>query len=215
MTFICPVCNELSSSKHEKFGKMKKGKNWRERSKERVKYAPAVGGSLAFFCPCCKERRQLSANNPFQEFNKHGHKNLWKEKEKEKKKRLKRLKSTITPRKPASRETTALTADGIAHELEFTPEDIDRAGFRVYRNSNAKVSWDDATEMRRLILKDILLHAALEPLLVIQCAARCWRARVRVKKIREAKNGKKKRRVRSSTSSVVSQDDAELKSAHK
>jgi hypothetical protein len=45
MTFVCPVCKEIASSKHAKLGKpMKKGKNWRERDRERVVQAVSVSG---------------------------------------------------------------------------------------------------------------------------------------------------------------------------
>lgn len=204
MTFVCPICKEVASSKHEKHGvnMKKKGKNWRERETERAKVVPTAGG-LAFFCPCCKEERSLKTHNPFAHFTKMGHKNF----KREKKKKMRRLKSTLEVQEAAKRsgkggEVTALTAEGLARELGFAPEDVDRAGFRVHRNTHARVSWNDADEMRRLILKDVLLHAVLEPLLVLQCAFRCWHAQARVKKAREMalKSSKKKKKLRASIS---------------
>lgn len=138
----------------------------------------AIGG-LAFHCPCCKEARALSVCNPFDEFTKMGHK----KRSEQKKMPLKKLNSLPPPEKDS--EVTALTAQGLAHALGFSPADVDRAGFRAHRACTASVSWDDATEMRRLVLKDIVMCAALQPLLVLQCAARVWRARARVKRIRE------------------------------
>lgn len=206
MTFVCPICKEIASSQHEKHGTnmKKKGKNWRERKTERVKVVTTPAG-LAFFCPCCKEQRSLHTHNPFAEFTSMGHKNF----KREKKKKLRRLKSTVEVQEAAAAkragkegEVTVLTAEGLARELGFAPEDVDRAGFRVHRNSHARVSWSDADEMRRLILKDVLLHAVLEPLLVLQCASRCWRAQARVKKAREMalKSSKKKKKKRASNS---------------
>lgn len=218
MTFVCPICKEIASSKHEKVDNMKKkGKSWRERKKERVKVAASVGG-LAFFCPCCKEKRSLNTHNPFSEFTKMGHKNP----KKEKKKKLQRLKSSVEMKEEAAakqagrtKEVTVMTAEGLARELGFAPEDVDRAGFRVHRNSQASVSWSDTDEMRRLILKDVLLHAVLEPLLVLQCAARCWRAQARVKKMREAvmKSSKKKKKFRASSSLELPPSSSSVASA--
>ena len=144
----------------------------------------------------------MDTNNPFSEFTNLGHKNP----KREKKKKLQRLKSTMEVQgNPSSREgeVTTLTAEGLARELGFAPEDVDRAGFRVHRNGQASVSWNDTDEMRRLILKDVLLHAVLEPLLILQCAFRCWRAQARVKKFRDMamKSSKKKKKLRSSSSS--------------
>lgn len=209
MTFVCPICKEIASSKHKKFGKMKKGKEWRQRNTERVKFAHdgSVGG-LAFHCPCCKEARSLSVHNPFDDFTKMGHK---KRKDLIKKKKLKRLQ-TLPP--PQAREETVLTAGGLAQALGFSPEDVDRAGFRVHRESSASVSWDDATEMRLLILKDILLHAVLEPLLVLQCAARVWRAKARVKKAREQLM-KSKRKKKTSRGLSLNLDAHEYRESHK
>lgn len=155
----------------------------------------------------------MDTHNPFAEFTTMGHKNP----KKEKKKKLRRLKTMEEVKKSSAAaaagrgpEETALTAQGLARELCFTPEDVDRAGFRVHRNSSATVSWDDVAEMRRLILKDVLLHAVLEPLLVLQCASRCWRACARVQKAREGalKSSKKKKKPhRTSTSSLMQQDE--------
>lgn len=209
MTFICPICKEVASSKHPKVGKMKKGKEWRQRSKERVKFSHdgSVGG-LAFHCPCCKEARSLSVHNPFDDFTKMGHK---KRKDLIKKKKLKRLDTLPATQ---AKEETVLTAGGLAQALGFSPEDVDRAGFRVHRENAASVSWDDATEMRLLILKDILLHAALEPLLVLQCAARVWRAKARVKKARE-QSMKAKRKKKTSRGLSLIADAPESKESHK
>jgi hypothetical protein len=166
----------------------------------RCQQQPSVAG-LAFFCPCCKESRSMATHNPFDDFHKHGHKNPKKEK---KKKKLKRLTSSLAEPVRRGEEATASTAEGLARELGFSPEDVDRAGFRVHHNPSASVSWSDCCEMRRLILKDVLLHAALEPLLVLQCAARCWRARARVQRARReaALRATKKKKKKSRGSSI-------------
>jgi hypothetical protein len=208
MTFICPICKEVASSKHEKVGKMKKKKLWRQRTTERVQHEQTVGG-LAFHCPCCKEARSLSVHNPFDEFTTMGHK---KRKDLIKKKKLKKL-NTMPPK---AADETVLTASGLAQALGFSPEDVDRAGFRVHREYSASVSWDDATEMRRLILKDILLHAALKPLLVMQCAARTWRAKARVKRLREMALKSSRRKNKTSRGLSMNIDQAyETKDGHK
>lgn len=197
MTFICPICKEIASSKHPKYILRKKGKNWREKSKERAKYEVGSLGELAFYCPCCHESRSLAIHNPFDDFSKHG-----KSFRPNSKKKLKRLTTPAKPRDKVNVEVTTMTHQGLAETFGFTPEDVQRAGFRVRQKPSASVSWDDATEMRRLILKDMVMQAALEPLLVLQCAFRCWRSKFRVKKIREAKEEeakkKKKRKPRMS-----------------
>lgn len=191
MTFLCPICKQVSSSKHKKFYKTKKGKGWREKSKERVSFDHGAEG-LAFYCPCCKEARSLTVHNPFNDFKDLGHK---KRKEVMTKRKLKKLPSHHTaPDKETIKEITAMTPEGLAKELDFTAEDVERAGYRVHHNANVSVSWDDTTEMRRLILKDVLMHAAYDAAVTIQCAARCWRAKARVQSAAMLKARKKKKR---------------------
>jgi hypothetical protein len=182
MTFLCPICNEVSSSKHEKFAPKKKGKTWRERKTERAVMATV---NLGFTCPCCKEVREMGSYNPFERFKKLG-------KSKSKPKPQPHGKILIRPRAPA--EITALSPQSLAATIGYESQ-TPLEQYRVYDQKSVTVSWNDTTETRRLIMKDMVLKAADIPAITIQCMVRCWRARARVRKIREL-HQKKKRHVR-------------------
>jgi hypothetical protein len=178
MTFLCPICNEVSSSKHEKFAPKKKGKTWRERKTER---AVMTTVHLGFTCPCCKEVREMGNYNPFEKFKK-----LGKSKNKPKPNSAKIL---IRPRPPV--EITALSPEALVTSIGF-----ERANhleqYRVYDKSCVTVSWNDATETRRLIMTEMVYQAAELPAMTIQCMYRCWKARARVRKVRELLQKKKR-----------------------
>lgn len=183
MTFLCPICNEVSSSKHEKFVPKKKGKTWRERKTER---AVMTTVNLGFTCPCCKEVREMGTYNPFERFKKLG----------KSKAKIRAQQPTgkilIRPRNPV--EITALSPEALVTSIGFESSNLLNE-FRVYERKSVTVSWNDATETRRLIMKDMVYQAADLPAITIQCMFRCWRARARVRKIREL-HSKKKRHAR-------------------
>ena len=181
MTFLCPICNEISSGKTKKVAK-KKGKTWRERKKERA--VMPTGVSLGFTCPCCKEVREVGKHNPFLAFQNMGKKNH------DAVKKPKSQKILLKPRRPppTPEELTALSAASLSQSIGFNAEDSDNISrLRVHEKKSATVSWDDATEVRRLILKDMIYAAAAGPATTIQCFFRCWKARTRVRKIRDKK----------------------------
>jgi hypothetical protein len=184
MTFLCPICNEVSSGKTKKAIPKKKGKTWRDRKKERSVMATV---NLGFTCPCCKEIREMGHHNPFEAFSKMGKKKI--------ETKLKKPQILLKPRSvsPQPRELTALSAESLTESIGFDIEkDENAAQIRVHNKNSATVSWDDATEVRRLILKDMIYRAAARPATTIQCFYRCWKARNRVRKVRDLALKKKK-----------------------
>jgi hypothetical protein len=181
MTFLCPICNEVSSSKHEKLAPKKKGKTWRERKTER---AVMTTVNLGFTCPCCKEVREMGNYNPFEKFKKLG--------QSKPKPKPNSAKILIRPRPPV--EVTALSAEALVTSIGFEPTNH-LEQYRVYEKNCVTVSWNDATEIRRLIMTEMVYQAADLPVIAIQCMYRCWKARARVRKVREL-HQKKKRHVR-------------------
>lgn len=185
MTFLCPICNEVSSSKHEKFAPKKKGKTWRERKTERAVMATV---NLGFTCPCCKEIREMGSYNPFERFKKLG----------KKKSKQKNYNSSgkILIRPPPPQELTALSPEVLINSVGFETENTNLLeDNRVFNRKSITVSWNDTTETRRLIMKEMIYKAAEIPAITIQCMFRCWRARARVRKIKEL-HQKKKRHTR-------------------
>ncbi len=181
MTFLCPICNEVSSNKHEKFAPKKKGKTWRERKTERAVMATV---NLGFTCPCCKEIREMGTYNPFEKFKK-----LGRHKPKSKTNNL----GKVLVKPPPKQELTSLSPEVLFHSIGFNHENpnlLDQ--FRSFENKSMTVSWSDSTETRRLIMKDMVFQAATLPAITIQCMFRCWRARAKVRKIRELHQKKKR-----------------------
>jgi hypothetical protein len=181
MTFLCPICNEISSSKHEKFVAKKKGKTWRERKTER---AVMTTVHLGFTCPCCKEVREMGHYNPFEAISKLG--------KKKNKPKLAQSKIVVKPKSRPRPEVSTLSPEVLVETIGFKSDANPLDGFRVIRSSSGVVSWNDATETRRLILQKMLLKAAEGPVITIQCFFRCWRARAKVRKVRELLLKKKK-----------------------
>lgn len=184
MTFLCPICNEVSSGKAKKVVPKKKGKTWRDRKKER---SVMVTVNLGFTCPCCKEVREVGHHNPFAAFGKMGKQKI--------QPKLKKPKILLKPKSVSSppKELTALSAESLSESIGFDIDsDENIAKLRVHDKKAATVSWDDATEVRRLILKDMIYQAAAGPATTIQCFFRCWKARNRVRKVRELVQKKKK-----------------------
>eukprot|EP00602_Paraphysomonas_sp_CaronLab_P010123 CAMPEP_0185029618 /NCGR_PEP_ID=MMETSP1103-20130426/16034_1 /TAXON_ID=36769 /ORGANISM="Paraphysomonas bandaiensis, Strain Caron Lab Isolate" /LENGTH=172 /DNA_ID=CAMNT_0027564429 /DNA_START=114 /DNA_END=633 /DNA_ORIENTATION=+ len=155
MTFLCPICHEISSGKHEKVIPRKKGKTWRERKTER---AVMTTVNLGFTCPCCKEVREMGTHNPFDNFKSMGKKKRQVVKTKPKKGKV-LIKPKSLPEK--TKEVTALSAEALVSSVGASLSD-ERAmsELRVNSRKSATVSWDDATEMRRLILEDMVIKAA-------------------------------------------------------
>ena len=145
--------------------------------------------NLGFTCPCCKEVREIGHYNPFEAFTKMGakKKDLFK---------LKKPKILLKPRSYPSQpnEFAALSAERLSATIGYDINDPDNMSqLRLHEKKTATVSWDDGTEVRRLILKEMCFQAASKPATVIQCFFRCWKARVRVRKIREFSQRRKNR----------------------
>jgi hypothetical protein len=193
MTFICPICHEISSGKHNKQIPKKTGKTWRERQMER---APMPTAALGYHCPCCKELRTMEQYNPFE---------TWKAFGKKKKEKtippLKKVHKVKTSPKKNKQEITATTAEGLALSSGLSTKEL--AGYRTLNRASGKVSWNDATEMRRLILKNIVMKSVMKYVVIIQCCIRSFIARRRVKKIRDSKRKTQKINKASSQSSFI------------
>lgn len=181
MTFVCPVCNEISSGKHKKQVQKKTGKTWRERQVERSVMPTAV---LGYNCPCCKELRTMEQYNPFE---------TWKTFGKKKPKKVAPLKKLhrAKPKPKEISEVTTLTAQGMAISSNVAPSQF--VEYRTFNKTYATVSWDDTAEMRRFILKQYVLKAVERYVITMQCAIRCWTARLRVQRKRESVEASKKR----------------------
>ena len=190
MTFLCPICNEVSSGKNKKVLTKKKGKTWRERKAERSKMATV---NLGFTCPCCKETREIGHHNPFEAFKNMGAKKRVDLIKPKKPKIL--LKPRSYPNQP--KELTALSAESLSESIGYDVDDHDNISkLRLHEKKSATVSWDDGVEVRRLILKEMIYQAATRPAITLQCFFRCCKARMRVKKIREVSQRRKNKLAR-------------------
>lgn len=128
----------------------------------------------------------MGSYNPFERFKKLGKKKT------KTKSQPSQEKILIKPRAPI--EITALSPQSLLTTIGYestTPVEQSR----VYDKKSVTVSWNDTTETQRLIMKEMIYQAAELPVITIQCMVRCWRARTRVRKIREL-HQKKKRHTR-------------------